>query len=143
MTAEINLLKKELRKRLIYERSNIDEGKRKQYDTAILEKLVSLKEYREVSAGHKDAQRVLTRVHNRVDLSYDRIQLYKRLAGREDTLKAMAAEGRFAELETELDTYLAKLKKYRDLGFWSSRFFCADYTGSIAAWAVFAPPFMR
>ena len=47
MTTEINLLKKELRKRLIYERSNIDEGKRKQYDTAIFEKLVSLKEYRE------------------------------------------------------------------------------------------------
>ena len=74
------------------------------------------KEYREAVADHRDAQKVLTRVHNIVDRSYDRIQQYKRLAKREEALKALAREGRFDELEAELAPYLAKLKKYRDKG---------------------------
>lgn len=76
----------------------------------------SLKNYRDATAGHRDAQRVLTKVHNIVDLSYDRIQLYKKLGGREDELKALLNDGRFGELETELKPYLSKAKRYLDKG---------------------------
>lgn len=47
MTDDINRLKKELRKRLIYERSLIEDDKRILYDGIILDKVMALKEYRE------------------------------------------------------------------------------------------------
>ena len=47
MSVDIILLKKELRKRLINERSHIDETARKLKDLSILDRLLSLAEYRE------------------------------------------------------------------------------------------------
>lgn len=82
----------------------------------------TLKEYKEASAGHRDAQKVLTRVHNTVDLSYDRIQLYKKLVPRVEELGAMLQDGRIEDLGAVLADHLAKAKKYRDkgLGLWVS-----------------------
>lgn len=76
----------------------------------------TLKEYKDAAADHREAQKVLTRVHNIVDRSYDRIQQYKKFANHEDELKELAQTGRFDELEAALAPYLAKLKKYRDKG---------------------------
>lgn len=75
-----------------------------------------LKEYRAAAADYREAQKVLTRVHNRIDCSFDRIQLYKRLGAREDTLKILLEDRCFDELGAELAPYLIKLKKYCDIG---------------------------
>ena len=47
MTDDPNLLKREIRKRLIYDRSHIDDNYRERYDLIILDKIVALREYRE------------------------------------------------------------------------------------------------
>ena len=64
-----SILKKEIRKRLIYERGHIDEKDRKQNDLKIFNKLVGLREYREADLilvyasynGEVDTSRLIER----------------------------------------------------------------------------------
>lgn len=76
----------------------------------------TLKEYREHNAGHRDAQKELTGIHNIVDQSFDRIQMLKMFFSREDELKRLVKEECFDELEAILLPYLKKLKLYYDKG---------------------------
>ena len=76
----------------------------------------TFREYRAGNAEYRSAQKELTRVQNITDRSYDRIQMYKLLKGREAELKELAVQKKYDELESELMPFLTRLKKYCDLG---------------------------